>query len=902
MKHILFASLLLNISCFGLFDKEEEEDEEEDEENQYSHSRHCDSEFAIILPDGTQTSGNFCNRVSLSAEYEFDPDTPPEIRNPILYFSTFEQEEGFECEISIANPSICSEGYYNLADNTGNIDLVTLDCEGISDSYEGSYQISSGYLHIAHLSAGNQSGNFEGQELLTSIGGYIEARTPEGLRLEGEFSVGRKVVAIDSEDQSCYFDDGDSDGDGALDAQFGGNDCDDNDSSVGSSQDDADCDGILTADDCDDSDPSSTSLAIDADCDGILTVDDCDDTDPDTVNDMDCDGVLSEDDCDDYDASTRNDMDCDGILTANDCDDTDPATIYDNDCDGTLNADDCDDFDENSYIKAEDGDCDGILTADDCDDFNPSSTIVATDADCDGVLTADDCDDTDPSSTSLATDADCDGVLSADDCDDNDVSLLAISNDHDCDGTQTNDDCDDYDASSTIVAIDNDCDTYLPVDDCDDSDASSTIVATDADCDGVLTADDCDDSDPATIYDMDCDGFPVGTSGLGCYSFYTHDSYGDGWGGNALKIYEDGVHTATIANNNPDGILYNSGGESQTISFCPDSSTSSFYITYVHGSHPSEISFSMYDNGNLIGSGQGSGSSYNGTLSFNGAYYYHNNTIYTSATATVYDCDDSDATIYPGAAYNDDPSECLPDADGDGYAPELSGGTDCDDNDANSTLLPDDQDCDGTLTADDCDDSDAGSTIIADDPDCDGQLGGNPPLTINDLIIGDLIITEIQAMPAMVSDHNGEWFEIYNNSGQTINLNGLVMVDNNVNLPYTISSNVYVPPDTYFVMGRNGDFNSNGWVNVDYVYGPSSLYLENQVGNLSLSNSLEVLDEVSWGSGNGLTASSGHAMSLDPDFLNPSDNDIGAHWCHSYTQILTGAYGTPGVENEQCSP
>ena len=33
-----------------------------------------------------------------------------------------------------------------------------------------------------------------------------------------------------------------------------------------------------------------------------------------------------------------------------------------------------------------------------------------------------------------------------------------------------------------------------------------------------------------------------------------------------------------------------------------------------------------------------------------------------------------------------------------------------------------DGDCDGTLTADDCDDNDAMSTIVADDMDCDGLL------------------------------------------------------------------------------------------------------------------------------------------------------------------------------------
>ena len=47
---------------------------------------------------------------------------------------------------------------------------------------------------------------------------------------------------------------------------------------------------------------------------------------------------------------------------------------------------------------------------------------------------------------------------------------------------------------------------------------------------------------------------------------------------------------------------------------------------------------------------------------------------------------------------------------------------DCDDNDASSTVVADDADCDGTITADDCDDNDAGSLTTAEDGDCDGTI------------------------------------------------------------------------------------------------------------------------------------------------------------------------------------
>ena len=51
-----------------------------------------------------------------------------------------------------------------------------------------------------------------------------------------------------------------------------------------------------------------------------------------------------------------------------------------------------------------------------------------------------------------------------------------------------------------------------------------------------------------------------------------------------------------------------------------------------------------------------------------------------------------------------------------------------------STVVVDDGDCDGVLTADDCDDADAGSTtVVAEDADCDGVL------TVDDWICKCLI-------------------------------------------------------------------------------------------------------------------------------------------------------------------
>ena len=72
------------------------------------------------------------------------------------------------------------------------------------------------------------------------------------------------------------------------------------------------------------------------------------------------------------------------------------------------------------------------------------------------------------------------------------------------------------------------------------------------DCDGSLTADDYRESDPTLcVEDADGDGYGGvnnGTSMSSCVQLNMVDSYGDGWTGNAIEILEDGIVTASYAN------------------------------------------------------------------------------------------------------------------------------------------------------------------------------------------------------------------------------------------------------------------------------------------------------------------------------------------------------------------
>ena len=166
---------------------------------------------------------------------------------------------------------------------------------------------------------------------------------------------------------------------------------------------------------------------------------------------------------------------------------------------------------------------------------------------------------------------------------------------------------------------------------------------------------------------------------------------------------------------------------------------------------------------------------------------------------------------------------------------------------------------------------------------------------VSDLAVGELIVTEIMYNPAAVNDSAGEWFEVYNNSGGTVNLDGLIVKDNASS--FTVSSTTLEFDDgEYVVFGINGTTTTNGGVPVDYDYsGPA---LSNSGDVVSLEYSTTVFDSVtytsSWPGGSGIS------MSLCPEFTDSIDNDTKANWTDAESSYGAGDLGTPGDENDAC--
>ncbi|MCB0638799.1 MAG: lamin tail domain-containing protein, partial [Lewinella sp.] len=164
---------------------------------------------------------------------------------------------------------------------------------------------------------------------------------------------------------------------------------------------------------------------------------------------------------------------------------------------------------------------------------------------------------------------------------------------------------------------------------------------------------------------------------------------------------------------------------------------------------------------------------------------------------------------------------------------------------------------------------------------------------------GDLVITEIMQNPSAVFDSDGEWFEVYNSTEEPIDMGGFIIRDNDFDI-HEIQGSLIVPAGGYVVLGNNDDMGTNGGVAVDYNYG-NNWFLSNGLDEVIIECDGGIIDAVLYDGGLFFPDPNGNSMSLNPDFLNATDNDDGANWCENVVSTYgAGDYGTPGVANDIC--
>ncbi len=174
--------------------------------------------------------------------------------------------------------------------------------------------------------------------------------------------------------------------------------------------------------------------------------------------------------------------------------------------------------------------------------------------------------------------------------------------------------------------------------------------------------------------------------------------------------------------------------------------------------------------------------------------------------------------------------------------------------------------------------------------------GPDPSGCPSGLLPGDLVINEIMANPDG-DDSANEWFEIYNNTGAAIDLEGVVLeasdAAGNNGDSHTMSS-VVIEPGRYMVIG--GILPEFAPPHVDYGLGSELGNLRNSNARLAVKCDVVEVDAVTYDS-----TSDGYSLSFT-NTIPPShiENDNQDNWCESTTEFSPGNFGTPGAAGD-CS-
>ena len=161
---------------------------------------------------------------------------------------------------------------------------------------------------------------------------------------------------------------------------------------------------------------------------------------------------------------------------------------------------------------------------------------------------------------------------------------------------------------------------------------------------------------------------------------------------------------------------------------------------------------------------------------------------------------------------------------------------------------------------------------------------------------GDVVITEVMPDPAAVDGTFGEWVELQNVSANDVDLEGVALTDGDGS--GVVFDAFPIAAGEIVILAPAEDPTVNGGLNVDYVYDPEVLKLDNTEDALKLAHGTTLVDQIGYLPG--WPFAEGVAMQLNVKYTDASSNDSKDGWCKATKTYGAGDYGSPGEANGGC--
>ena len=152
--------------------------------------------------------------------------------------------------------------------------------------------------------------------------------------------------------------------------------------------------------------------------------------------------------------------------------------------------------------------------------------------------------------------------------------------------------------------------------------------------------------------------------------------------------------------------------------------------------------------------------------------------------------------------------------------------------------------------------------------------------------------------PAVKSDAEGEWFEVFNRGGTTVDIRGMTLacVTGEAHV-VTAPEPIYIPAQAYRVLCRDRDALLDQGVDPVYEYG-DDLTFSDSADEIRITSAMgSLLEHVVWDTSSGWPTVNGYSV----QWTGTPANDAPGEWTSGGPVFGLGDHGTPGRATESAT-